>query len=99
MSEQCRWLHHQLTQLPLIRYPFRLEQLPLDGIYFFYEDGETTDHGDGPQPRIVRIGTHKDGNFRSRMSEHYLLTAEAKKMAFDLDHPAPHERSIFRKNL
>jgi len=53
-------------------------------------------HG-GPTPRIVRIGTHKDGNFRSRISEHYLLVDA--KMKFDKTKPAPKDRSIFRKNI
>jgi hypothetical protein len=83
----------------MVKYPFRLEQLPLNGIYFFYEEGETVDHGDGVGSRMVRIGTHKDGNFRSRIAEHFLMVDEAKKMAFDENKPAPHERSIFRKNL
>jgi hypothetical protein len=39
-------------------------------IYFFYEDGEFWGHG-GNRLRIVRIGTHKDGNFRSRIKEHF----------------------------
>jgi hypothetical protein len=62
----------------------------------FYEQGETWSHGQG-FPRIVRVGTHKDGNFRSRISEHYLLND--RKMIFNENKPAPHERSIFRKNL
>jgi hypothetical protein len=77
-------------------FPFQPEKLPDNGIYFFYEKGETWGHG-GPLPRIVRIGTHKEGNFKSRISEHFLL--DDRKMNFDSDHPAPHERSIFRKNI
>ncbi len=96
MSELCKWLHEQLEQVPAIRFPFEVEQLPNNGIYFFYEDGETWGHG-GDRLRIVRIGTHKDGNFRSRIGEHFLLN-EA-KMDFDATKPAPHERSIFRKNI
>lgn len=99
MSENCKWLHQRLEQLPLVKHPFQLDRLPLNGIYFFYEQGELADHGDGLTPRIVRIGTHKDGNFRSRIAEHFLLVGESTKMAFDENKPAPHERSIFRKNL
>lgn len=43
MSELCKWLHEQLEQLPLVKFPFRLEQLPGNGIYFFYEEGEFTE--------------------------------------------------------
>ena len=96
MSDMCRWLHIQLEQLPIVRFPFKVEQLPENGIYFFYEDGEYWGHG-GFKPRIVRIGTHKDGNFRSRIKEHYLL--DESKMNFDSNKPAPRERSIFRKHI
>jgi hypothetical protein len=89
-------LHEQLEQLPLIRYPFKLDQLPENGIYFFYEDGEIWGHG-GDKPRIVRVGTHRDGNFRSRISEHYLLNESW--MDFDENKPKPSDRSIFRKNI
>ena len=96
MSELCKWLHEQLEQLPLVKFPFRLEQLPENGIYFFYEEGEIWGHG-GNMPRIVRIGTHKEGNFRSRIKEHYLL--DESKMDFDRNKPKPSDRSIFRKNI
>ena len=96
MSELCKWLHEQLQQLPLIKFPFNLEQLPDNGIYFFYEQGEIWGHG-GDKPRIVRIGTHRDGNFRSRIAEHYLL--DESKMNFDKNKAKPSDRSIFRKNI
>ncbi|MDZ4856946.1 MAG: hypothetical protein SGJ26_19170 [Nitrospirota bacterium] len=96
MSYTCQWLHERLKCLPLIQFPFQLDQLPDNGIYCFYERGEKWGHG-GPIPRIVRIGTHKDGNFRSWISEHYLLVDA--KMKFDETKPAPKDRSIFRKNL
>ena len=96
MSERCKWLHEQLEQLPFTRYPFNLSELPENGIYFFYEEGETWGHGE-VKPRIVRVGTSKDGNFRKRISEHYLL--DELKMNFNAFKPAPHERSIFRKNI
>ena len=96
MSNLCKWLHEQIEQLPLIRFPFRLERLPTDGIYFFYEKGEVWGHG-GNKPRIVRVGTHRKGNFRSRIKEHYLL--DESRMDFDEDRPKPSDRSIFRKNI
>lgn len=79
-----------------MRVPFDLASLPNNGIYFFYEDGEHWGHG-GRKPRVVRVGTHKDGNFRSRIAEHFLL--DERRMNFDAMKPAPHERSIFRKHL
>jgi len=96
MSELCEWLHRQLEQLPSVKFPFRLEQLPRNGIYFFYENNEIWEHN-GNKPRVVRIGTHRDGNFRSRIKEHYLL--EESKMNFDRKNSKPSDRSIFRKNI
>lgn len=95
-SADCQWLHEQIERLPLIKYPFDIEKLPDDGIYFFYEDGETWEHG-GSKPRIVRVGAHRSGNFKSRISEHYLL--DERKLIFDSHHSAPKDRSIFRKNI
>ena len=98
MSEQCRWLHDQLEELPLFRFPFKLEQLPLNGIYFFYEGGETWGHGGNEiRQRIVRIGTHRDGNFRPRIKEHFLLNHS--RMEFDKNRSKPSDRSIFRKHI
>lgn len=97
MSEKCKRLHEILEELPLVRYPFELEALPLNGIYFFYEEGEIWGHG-GEKPRIVRVGTHRGGgNFRSRIAEHFLL--EESRMDFDKYKPKPADRSIFRKNI
>jgi len=96
MSDLCKWLHEQIEQLPLIKFPFKLSLLPDNGIYFFYEQGEIWGHG-GNKPRIVRIGTHRDGNFKNRIAEHYLL--DETKMNFDKDKPKPSDRSIFRKNI
>jgi predicted peroxiredoxin len=97
-SETCKWLHEQLESLPVFRYPFDLEMLPKNGVYFFYEEGENSKHGKGiNRPRIVRIGTHKENNFRSRISEHFLLNES--KMKFTQSNPKPSDRSIFRKNI
>jgi len=96
MAELCQWFHTQLAQLPTVAYPFARERLPENGIYFFYEKGEVWGHGEN-QPRIVRIGTHREGNFRSRISEHFLLNDA--KMNFGATRPPPHDRSIFRKHI
>ena len=97
MSGLCKWLHEQLAPLPVCRFPFDLGELPENGIYFFYEEGETWGHG-GDQPRIVRIGSHRgEGNLRSRISETYLL--DERKLDCSPHSPKPADRSIFRKNL
>jgi hypothetical protein len=96
-SEKCSWLHNLLDSLPLVKFPFNVEALPSNGIYFFYEVGEIADHGNGLKPRIVRIGTHKENNFQSRIAEHFLL--KGSKMNFTIANPKPSDRSIFRKNI
>lgn len=96
MSEHCHWLHEQLHGLPIVRFPFDESALPENGVYFFYEDGEMWGHS-GQESRIVRIGSHRDGNFRSRIADHYL--SGGRKMNLHVNKPAPKDRSIFRKNL
>ena len=49
------------------------------------------------RPRIVRVGTHRNGNFRSRIAEHFLLNE--RKMVFTQDQLRPHDRSIFRCHI
>jgi hypothetical protein len=80
----------------MFSFPFDVTALPNNGIYFPYEEGETSGHH-GRGPRIVRVGTHRDGNFRSRIAQHFLL--DEGKMAFTRDRPKPSDRSIFRKHI
>jgi hypothetical protein len=47
LSETCKWLHKQLELLPTFKYLFDLKLLPNNGVYFFYEEGENSDHGNG----------------------------------------------------
>jgi len=95
----CKWLHEQLQQLPICEFPFKSECLPQNGIYFFYEAGETWGHG-GDAPRIVKIGTCTgDDNLRSRIEQHYLLGRCQTWMDFNLDKRAPKDRSVFRKHI
>lgn len=95
-TEYCHWLHNVLEELPMILYPFDTNILPVNGIYFFYQEGEFWGHG-GNEPKIVRIGTHREGNFRSRIKEHFLF--DDSKMNFDQMKMKPSDRSIFRKNI
>jgi hypothetical protein len=95
-AAMCEWLHSRIEALALFSYPFDVAELPHHGIYFFYETGETQGHR-AEKPRIVRVGTHRKNNFRSRIAEHFLLNE--RKMAFSQEQPAPHERSIFRKHI
>lgn len=96
MSQECSWLHSNLLSIPLVTFPFKLSALPKNGIYFFYELGELQTYNTN-DTRIVRIGTHKSNNFRSRISDHYLF--DDKEMDFHIDKRKPSDRSIFRKNI
>jgi hypothetical protein len=64
----CCEIHRILGRLPLYR---SVEEVRFaDGIYFFYEDGESSAHtNDG---RIVRVGTHPVPNrLPIRLGNHY----------------------------
>ncbi len=82
-DDLCRAVHEAARALPRVAYPFAGSDLPRDGICFFFEAGEYDAHtGD---ERIVRVSTHRNGNFRLRISEHYLLGKELDTVA---DRPA-----------
>jgi hypothetical protein len=85
-----------LNRQPLSSYPFDVNLLPTNGIYFFYEHSEFSGHN-AAQARIVRVGTHRNGNFRNRIAEHFLLNE--RKMEFTVDQSPPHDHSIFRKHI
>ena len=95
MSERCKAFHEIVGKCRECRYPINMKKLPHNGIYFFYERGEMWGHGDS-MPRIVRVGTHRNSNFQSRIRDHYIPDT---KMDFDAQKPTPHDRSIFRKNI
>ena len=93
-DDLCQAVHEAARALPRVAYPFDRSDLPRDGIYLFFEAGEYDGHTGAE--RIVRVGTHRNGNFRSRISEHYMLNKELNIRA---DRSPPRDRSIFRKNL
>ena len=68
-EEACGEIHSALQALPLLASP---AQVPFrDGLYFFYEDGERSEHAaDG---RVVRVGNHprSDGTLQKRLRQHY----------------------------
>ena len=71
-TDKCRGIHEILESLPEYTYKTPNSELPTNGIYFFYEEGEFCTHGNEGQKRIVRVGTHRgDENFRSRINNHY----------------------------
>ncbi|KKL51373.1 hypothetical protein LCGC14_2296120 [marine sediment metagenome] len=86
MSQVCQDLHRMLSGLHRYSFPFAPEDIPQNGIYVLYEQGETG-HG---VDRIVRVGTHTGHNqlpgaLWARLQQHF--TRENK------------DRSIFRKNI
>lgn len=69
MSECCNELHHLFNKLPVHQFPFEPSQIPLNGIYVLFEEGESA-HGAN---RIVRIGTHTgNAQLRSRLRQHFV---------------------------
>jgi hypothetical protein len=68
MSEICEAVHHLFAGSERFRFPFDANQIPLNGIYILYEEGERAHGAD----RIVRVGTHTgDNQLRSRLHQHF----------------------------
>lgn len=69
MSHICNELHLLVNKLERYRFPFNEQDIPLNGIYVLFQEGEHAHGGD----RIVRIGTHTGNNrLRSRLKEHFI---------------------------
>jgi hypothetical protein len=65
----CHSLHQLMGNLPTFTFPYHETQIPKNGIYVLFEDGEAA-HGTS---RIVRVGTHTGNNqLRSRLKQHFL---------------------------
>lgn len=65
----CQAVHAPLCRLPEFERP---AEVPItDGLYFFFEDGESSQHA--PGGRIVRVGNHprSDGTLVRRLRQHY----------------------------
>ncbi len=72
MDSITRWAYQTLNQLDCHTWQTQSWMGPHNGIYVFYEKGETVTDGGHTWDRIVRIGTHRrDGNFRARIRQHY----------------------------
>ncbi len=70
MSDACELVHNLANQLKRHRFPFEKSDIPLNGIYFLFQEKEKAHKND----RIVRIGTHTgDNQLRSRLKQHFLL--------------------------
>jgi len=65
----CQEINNQLNTLPLLYDP---SEVPFkNGLYFFYEKGETSKHS--PEGRIARIGNHprSQDTLKRRLRMHY----------------------------
>jgi len=69
-EEICEQVHNHLDSLKKMREKPK-NDIPLNGIYFWYEEGEVRKGG---MERITRVGTHEKPNrLRGRIMEHYGL--------------------------
>jgi hypothetical protein len=66
----CAALHLWANSLPIFRFPFDVDRMPLNGIYILFERGEVA-HSTN---RIVRVGSHTGANqLPSRLCQHFLI--------------------------
>lgn len=75
-ADACRRLHELLGDLPYFSAPDGVGFS--NGLYFFYELGEQSEHG--PDGRIVRVGNHPQAQDRlkGRLRDHYRTGRDAK---------------------
>lgn len=76
-EDSCAELHRILGSLPLYQAP---SEVPFtNGLYFFYEEGQASAHGD----RIVRIGNHPRAQNRlvERLNDHFNSRVGAKNFS------------------
>ena len=68
-QETCGAVHDLLKPLPVVEQPDGVSIK--DGLYFFYEEGESSSHAS--EGRIVRVGNHprSDGTLARRLRQHY----------------------------
>ncbi len=69
MSEECDKIHQWANSLKRFRFPFKDEEIPKNGVYILFEEGEFS-HG---KDKIARIGTHTgQDQLRSRLKQHFI---------------------------
>ena len=65
-------IYELICRLPQHSYVTPLRELPLNGIYLFFEEGQSVSIGSESENRIVRIGTHRQSSrFPIRVRQHY----------------------------
>jgi hypothetical protein len=71
-AELAAELQKLVSALPRFGGMFARAEVPSDGIYFFFERGETVQHRGRVFDRVVRVGTHRvDGRLPVRLRSHY----------------------------
>lgn len=69
MSENCEKIHKIFNSMRRLKFSYKEEDMPKNGIYILFEKGEKA-HG---VDRIARIGTHTGNNqLRSRLKQHFI---------------------------
>ncbi len=69
MTLECDRLHLIFDSLPRQQFPLNFREIPANGIYKLFEEGERAHGAD----RIVRVRTHTgNGMLPSRLKEHFL---------------------------
>ncbi|GHT94650.1 hypothetical protein FACS1894141_1720 [Spirochaetia bacterium] len=69
MKDNCDYIHNLFNEQKKYTFPFCSDDIPKNGIYILFENGETA-HSTN---RIVRIGTHTGENqLPSRLKQHFL---------------------------
>lgn len=69
---------------------------PVQGVYFFFEEGES--RADGVTPRVVRVGTHAVASGSRRTLWNRLKQHKGRGRAGDVG-PGNHRGSVFRRHL
>ncbi len=68
MNTACHILHERLSELPRLDFSYQKNDIPPDGIYIMFENGETAHNTD----RIVRIGINTASkNLPKRLKDHF----------------------------
>ena len=69
INNNCELLHQWFNKLKHHSFPFNENDIPKNGIYILFENGEKAHFTN----RIVRIGTHTGKNqLRSRLKQHFI---------------------------
>ena len=69
MDNYCEYIHGLFNSVKHYNHPFEIKDIPLNGIYILFENGELA-HS---TKRIVRVGTHTgDNNLPGRIKEHFI---------------------------